>query len=96
MRRALLCIVVSGVEEYSCYTSRQHCKHVLQPCGTGKTLAAIYCAIYLKSPYTCIFAETVTHEGIRRDIKSVDPNARFVACRLICDNLMQPLVLAAG
>lgn len=53
---------------------------LLQPPGTGKTLAAICCAIYLKSPYTCVFAETATHLGIQRDILLVDPSARFVAC----------------
>lgn len=52
----------------------------LQPPGTGKTLAAILCAIYLESPYACMFAVTATHSGIKRDILSVDPNARCVAC----------------
>ena len=53
---------------------------LLQPPGTGKTRAAIYCAIYLKSPYTWFFAETATHLGIKRDILLVDPSAMFVAC----------------
>ncbi len=62
------------------YRQHRHACVFLQPPGTGKTLAAIYCAIYLESSYTCVFALTATHSGIKRDILSVDPNARFVAC----------------
>ena len=55
---------------------------VMQAPGTGKALAAVYSAIYLKSPYTCVFAENATHSRLKEEIRSVDKTAWYVTCEV--------------